>query len=134
MFNTTALYTFTSMFLCILSKIESRYFFFNITYVANFHLVYFIMITFFEMIYITFKRRPLPCISVKLKILPPEIDFSILVVAAPIFGFFVFAETAIPIYGLAIFNAGFKNLLQAVCVPLKIFCSLDLMDPPSSIY
>ena len=52
------------------------------------------------------------------RILPPEIDFKIFVVAAPIFGYLVLALTAIPIYGLAIFNAGFRNLFQAVCVPL----------------
>ena len=41
----------------------------------------------------TFKRRPLPCMSVRRNILPPEIDFKILVVACPTFGFLVFAET-----------------------------------------
>ena len=82
--------------------------------------------------YITFNRKPLPCISVKLEILPPDIDFKILAVACPTFGFFVFAETAIPIYGLAIFNAGLRNLFQAVCVPSKIDFNLFLIDPPSN--
>ena len=73
------------------------------------------------MIYITFNRNPLPCISVKLKILPPDIDFNIFVVACPILGFLVFAPTAIPMNGLATFRAGLRNLVQAVCVPLKFF-------------
>ena len=58
----------------------------------------------------TFNLRPLPCMSVKLKILPPDILFRILVVACPTFGFFVFAETAIPINGAVALIAGFKNL------------------------
>ena len=63
------------------------------------------------MIYITRNLRPAPeCMSVKLKILPPEIDFKISVVACPTFGLFVFAETAIPINGAATLTAGFKNL------------------------
>ena len=70
--------------------------------------------------------------SVKLNILPPEIDFKILVVACPTFGFLVLAETAIPIKGAVALRAGFRNLFHAVCVPLNIFCSLDLIDPPSS--
>ena len=57
-----------------------------------------------------------------------------LLVACPILGFLILAETAIPIYGLAIFNAGFRNLFHAVCVPLKIFWSLDFIEPPSGIY
>ena len=57
--------------------------------------------------------------SVGDRILPPEIDFRILVVACPTFGFFVLALTAIPINGAATLIAGFKNLFQAVCVSLK---------------
>ena len=64
--------------------------------------------------YITFNRKPLPCISVSDKILRPLIDFEILAVACPILGFLVLAETARPIYGLAIFNACLKNLFHAV--------------------
>ena len=52
--------------------------------------------------------------SVSDKILPPEIGFNILVVACPTLGFFVLAMTAIPLYGLARFNAGLKNLFQTV--------------------
>ena len=59
--------------------------------------------------------------SVSDKILPPEIDFNILVVACPTFGFLVLALTAVPINGTATLTAGFRNLFQAVCVPLKIF-------------
>ena len=33
--------------------------------------------------YITFNLNPMPCMSVKLKNLPPVNDFDILVVAAP---------------------------------------------------
>ena len=73
------------------------------------------------MIYITFNINPLSCISVRLKILPPEIDFNLLIVACRNFGFFVLALTAIPITGAATLTAGFKNLFQAVCVPLNIF-------------
>ena len=73
------------------------------------------------MIHITFSLNPLPCMSVRLKILPPEILFSILVVACPTFGFFVFAETAIPINGADALIAGLRYLFHAVCVPLKIF-------------
>ena len=86
------------------------------------------------MIYITFNLNPRPCISVELKILPPDILFNIIVVACPTFGFFVFAETAIPIIGAARLTAGFKNLFQAVCVHLKFFCYLLVIDPPSSMY
>ena len=85
-------------------------------------------------IYITFNLSPLPCISVSDKILPPEIDFNILIAAYPTFGFLVLALTAIPINEAATLTAGFKNLFHAVCVPLKKFLSLPFIDPPSSIY
>ena len=85
--------------------------------------------------YIAFSLRPAPdCMSVKLKILPPEIDFNILVVAAATFGFLVLAPTAIPINGAVALIAGLRNLFPAVFVPLKIFYSLLLIEPPSSIY
>ena len=64
--------------------------------------------------YITFNLNPLPCMSVRLNIFPPEIDFSISVAAAATFGFFVFAPTAIPITGASVFIVGFKNLSRAV--------------------
>ena len=66
------------------------------------------------MIYVIFFLQPFPGISVSDKVLTPDIDFKILTVACPTFGFLVLALTAIPIYGLAIFNAGLKNLFQAV--------------------
>ena len=72
------------------------------------------------MIYVTFKRSPFPCMSVRLNILPPDILFNILVVAAPTLGFLVFAETAIPINEPATLNAGFKSCLRA----LEYFFSL----------
>ena len=82
---------------------------------------------------IIFNLRPEPeCISVKLKSLPPEIDFRTLAVACPTFGFLVFAETAIPLNGAVALIAGFRNLFQAVCVPLKIDFHLFLIDPPSN--
>ena len=84
------------------------------------------------MIYITFIRKPFPCISVQLKILPPLIDFILLVVAAPTLGFLVLAITSIPINGAATLTAGLRNFLQAVCVPLNTFSKLLLFDPPSS--
>ena len=84
--------------------------------------------------YITFNLNPLPRRSVSNKILPPVILFNILVVACPFFGFLVFAETAIPINGAVAIIVGFRNLFQAVCVPLKIFRNLILIDPSSSIY
>ena len=59
--------------------------------------------------------------SVKLKILPTDIDFNILVVAWPNFVFLVLAPTAMPINGAVVLIAGFRTLFQAVCVPLKIF-------------
>ena len=59
--------------------------------------------------------------SARLNTFPPEIDFKILVVACPTFGFFVSALTAIPINGAVALIAGFRSLLPAVCVPLKIF-------------
>ena len=70
--------------------------------------------------------------SVNLNILPPQIDFNVSVVACPTFGFSVLAETGIPINGAATLTASFKNLFQAVCAPLNIFCYLLLIDPPSS--
>ena len=73
------------------------------------------------MIYITFNLKPRPCISVRLRILPPLKLFNILVVAAATFGFLVLAPTAIPINGAATLTAGFRNLIQAICVPLKFF-------------
>ena len=72
--------------------------------------------------------------SVKLKILPPDILLRILVVACPTFGFLVLAVTAIPINGAVALIAGLRNLFQAVFVPLKIFYNLDFIEPPSSIY
>ena len=62
----------------------------------------------------TLKRSPLPRMSVKLKILPPDIDFNLSVVACPFLGFLVLALTAIPINGAASLTAGFKNIFQAV--------------------
>ena len=73
------------------------------------------------MIYMTFNLKPRPYMSVRLNILPPEIDFKILVVACPTFGFFVLALTAIPINGAATLTTGFKKLFQAACVPLNFF-------------
>ena len=70
--------------------------------------------------------------SVSDKIIPPEIDFIKLVVACLAFGFLVLALTAITINGAATLTAGFKNLFQAVCVPLKIFYNSLLIEPPSS--
>ena len=55
-----------------------------------------------------------------------------LVNACPSFGLFVLTLTAIPINGAVALTADFKNLFPAVCVPLKIFCSLLLIDPTSS--
>ena len=66
------------------------------------------------MIYITFILNSLPCISGKLKILPPEIDFNILVVAAPTFGFLDLALTVSPIKGAATLTAGLRKLFYAV--------------------
>ena len=67
------------------------------------------------MIYITRNLKPAPeCMSVRPNIFPPEIDFKILVVAAPTFGFFVLALTAIPINEAATLTAGLRNLFQAV--------------------
>ena len=68
--------------------------------------------------------------SVKLNILPPKLDFSILVVAAATLGFLVLAPTVIPINGAATLTTGFKKLFQAVWVPPETFCSLLLIDPP----
>ena len=70
--------------------------------------------------YITFILNPFPCMSVTLKFLPPDILFKILPVALPISGSLVLADTAIPINGLAILRAFFKNLFPACSVPLKI--------------
>ena len=69
--------------------------------------------------------------SVSDKLLPPDILFKIVVVSCPTLRFFVLV---IPIKGAVAVIAGFRNLFQAVCVPLKIICSLLLIDPPSSIY
>ena len=66
----------------------------------------------FEMIYITFNLNAFYCISVWLKTLPPDILFKISVLACASSGFLVLTPTAIPINGLAIFRAGFKNLFQ----------------------
>ena len=75
------------------------------------------------MIYITFNLNPCPCISVSDTISPHEIDFKLLVVACPTFGFLVLALPVIPTIGAVSLIAGFGNLFQAVSVPLKIFCS-----------
>ena len=61
--------------------------------------------------------------SVRFNTLPPDIFFKILVVASPTFGFFVLAETTIPLNGAVALLAGLRNLFQAVCVPPQIFCS-----------
>ena len=55
------------------------------------------------MIYITFNRKPFPCMSVKLNILPPVNVFNILRVICADCGFFVFAATAADVSGVAIF-------------------------------
>ena len=86
------------------------------------------------MIYITFSLNPRPCISVSDEILPPVIDFKILFVTWADWGFFVFAATVANISGVTNFTPGLKKLSQAFFVPLKIFCSLLFIDPPSSTY
>ena len=86
------------------------------------------------MIYITFNLNPCPCISVRPNILPPDILFRRLVVACPTSRFLVLALTAMPIKGAATLTVGFKNLFQALCLPLNIFCSFFFIDPPSSKY
>ena len=73
------------------------------------------------MIYITFNLNPFRCMPLRLNILPPGIDFKILVVAAATWGFLVSAPTAIPVNGAATLTAGFKDLLQAVWVSLQNF-------------
>ena len=70
--------------------------------------------------------------SVKPKILQQDILFNILVVASPTLGFLVLALTAMPINGAATLTADFKNLFQAVCVPLNFFCRLLLTKTHSS--
>ena len=59
--------------------------------------------------------------SVRLNILPPEIDFKILVVACPTFGFLDLALTTNAMNGAVALIAGLSNLFRAVCVPLKDF-------------
>ena len=59
--------------------------------------------------------------SVKLNIIPPLIDLERLVVACSTFGFFVSELTAFLTNGAVVLIAGFKNLVQAVCVPLVFF-------------
>ena len=71
--------------------------------------------------YKTFNLKPLQCTSVKLNILPQDVFFNILVVACPTLGFLVLALTAMPINGAATLTADFKNLFQAVCVPVEFF-------------
>ena len=66
------------------------------------------------MIYITFNLNPLPCISVRLRILTPVNDFNIFVVAAPTLAFLFFAPTAIPITGASVLIVGLRNLDHAV--------------------
>ena len=68
----------------------------------------------------------------RLNILPPDNDFNIIFVIWADWGFFVFAATAADISGVAIFKPGFRNFFYAVSVPLKIFCSLIFIEPPSS--
>ena len=99
-----------------------------------FSIIPFILQTLYEMIYLTCNLNPFPSKSVSDKISPTEIGFNILVVACPTYGLFVFAETAIPIDGAVSLIFGFKSFFQAVYVSLKFFCSLLLIDPPSSIF
>ena len=73
------------------------------------------------MIYITFDRKHCPCMSVKTKILPPDILFHILVFACPIFGFLVLAHTAIPVNGAATLTACFR-----IFVPRSLCSSNNL--------
>ena len=55
-----------------------------------------------------------------LQMLPPDILFSILVVARPTLGFLILPLTAMPIKCAALLTTGFENLFQADCVPLKL--------------
>ena len=70
----------------------------------------------FELNHINFNPNHFPYMSVKDRILPPEIDFKILPVALPISGPLVLAATAKPIL-----RAGFRKLFQAFSKPLIIF-------------
>ena len=63
---------------------------------------------------ITFNHNPWPCMSVRLKILPPVNVFNLLLVIRAGWGFFVFIATPAEIIGVAIFNAGFKISFPAV--------------------
>ena len=80
----------------------------------------------------TFKRQPLPCISVKLKVLAPEMLFKIFFVVWDICGFFVSAATAADKRSLAIWRPGFINFRPAVCVHSKTFCDFFLNPAPLS--
>ena len=84
--------------------------------------------------YITSNLNPRPRMSVKLKNSPPVNDFKRLFVTWADCGFFVFAATAADIKGVAIFKPDVIKLSQVFLVPLKSFCSLLLIDPPSSRY
>ena len=61
-----------------------------------------------KMNYKTLNLKPLTCMSVSDKTLPLDIGLKVLLVESPTFGFLVFTETAIPIYGFSMLRAGFK--------------------------
>ena len=59
--------------------------------------------------------------SDRLKVLPPDTLLEIIVVASPTAGYFDFVAGAIPKNGVVALIAGFRELIQAVCNPLKTF-------------
>ena len=61
------------------------------------------------MVYITFKRSPMPCKSVRLKTRSPLIDFIKFEEIGADCGFLVFAATPAERIGVAIFNPGLKK-------------------------
>ena len=85
-----------------------------------------------NLFHITLKLNPFPCIFVNDKIFPPGIHFKIFVVAWTTAGFFDFAARAMPKIGAVALIAGFKNLFQAACVTLVIFCNLFLSVAPQA--
>ena len=88
---------------------------------------------FSELIYVTLNLNPFPCLSDSFWILLPAIYFKILAVACPIFGFLLFAPTAILITGTGVFTSNLRKESHAFLTSFDSFfyviyksCSFEL--------
>ena len=84
------------------------------------------------MIYLTRRRKPIPCVSTGDKILRPVNDFKKILVIWADWGLFVFAATPAEVIGVAVFNPEIIKYHLIFLVTSKVFLIVFLKPDPSS--